>query len=118
MFSTSVLLFSCLDPYRQTILPWWQRARRKLRERAWRIMGFVEVDDYFAVCAWRIGVKITPSTVSFFPAGLIGKDDEQLLRAFFEHGIDSKPLSVSLEGQRARRGHIIKHSQHICYWNE
>src|SRR5215510_12075656 len=114
MFSTDVLLLSRLNPYRQTILLWRQRARRELRERARWVVGSVEIDDNFAVSARRICVKITPRSISVLPVGLIGKDNEQLLRAFFQDRIQSKRLTVRLENQRARRGHLIDHTQHVC----
>src|ERR1035441_5473102 len=74
----AVLLLAGFDLHGEAILLGRQRARRIGRERAWRIVGLVKVQNHLTV-ARQAGVEEAPGAIGFLAAGLVAEDEKQLL---------------------------------------
>src|SRR5690242_17993693 len=107
MSRSGVFLFPSFHSDRQSVLTRGKRTGGELRERARRIFGAVEVKQNLSVWPGRIGVEISPGSVSFSPGGQVGKDYEKAVGSLFENRIELKRLSIDLERKGTGRDHVI-----------
>ena len=71
-------LFAGRDSDTQPILGRRQRTGRELRKRARRVLGFVEIQDHFAVLR-GVSVQETAGTIGRRSTRRVAKNDEKLV---------------------------------------
>src|SRR2546423_4821744 len=99
-----VPLLACLDLDLQFVSRRRQRAGRVGRERARRILGFVEIEDDLAVHR-LLRVEESSGLVSLAPVRAVAEDNEKRSAIILQHRLKRTLFAVEAELQYARAFH-------------